>query len=98
MSKSLAFFSVVVIGLGLFATVIYQSGLIQSLEKNKHQFMSLETMKKHSQETKKDGSDSPIPLLSNPNGNIAIAIIRPKPNLENMILDALENDSFEGGF
>ena len=90
-TKGLAFFSVIFIGFGLFATVIYQSGVIQSFEQDTKKLISNEIIQKTTQKTKKD---TPIPI-SNPNGNTAIAIIRSKPPLENIILDALESDSFD---
>ena len=91
-AKGLALFGVVILGLGLFATVFYQSGLLQKIQQDK----SALALKKVITPDKNKGK-VPAPL-TNPNGDTAIAIIQHHRPLEKMILDALDKGDFAAKF
>ena len=97
-TKGLAFWGVVLVGLGLFATVFYQSGLLQKV-RQQNNTLALQAANipaaKATESTSKDKLRVP---LSNPNGDTAIAIIQHHRPLENEILDALDKGVFVGGF
>ena len=94
-TKGFAFFGVVLVGFGLFATIIYQSGLLQKLEKNNSVLALKVTGAKEL--SKKPENKASLPL-TNPNGDTAIAIIRHHRPLENAILDALKEGAFASKF
>ncbi len=97
-AKGVAFFGVVLLGLGLFATVFYQSGLLQKIQQENSALamqVSSSSGVKDPEPGEKDKSKGP---LSNPNGDTVIAIIQHYRPLENKILHALDQGTFEGGF
>ena len=94
-TKGLAFFGIVMLGLSLFATVFYQSGLLQKMQQD-NGTLALKAVTANKLSKKPDNK---IPAqLTNPNGDTAIAIIQHHRPLENTILDALDKGDFSGRF
>ena len=92
-AKGLAFFGVVLLGFGLFATVFYQSGLLQKMQQN-NSVLALKIAKT----IPKKPDDKMLAPITNPNGDTAIAIIQHHRPLENAILEALDNGAFATKF
>ena len=94
-SKNIAVISVVLAGVGLLTFFVYQSGVIQKLEQDNNILALSAQDVRDSDKSTLLSTKKIMPVLSNPNGTTAIAIIRPKPKpLEGIILDALENGDF----
>ncbi len=93
-AKGLAVLGVVLVGLGLFATVFYQSGLLQKMQQENNA-LSLKAFTATPATSSKGEQTTP---LSNPNGDTVIAIIQHHRPLENEILQALDQGAFESEF
>ncbi len=97
LTKDTAVISVILAGVVLLASFIYQSGFIQKLEQNRTKLLSVDAQNNSNENSLI--TNNLEPPLSNPDGNVAIAIIRAQPKpLEELILDALDKGYFEYSF
>lgn len=97
-AKGVALFGLFFMGLGLFAIVFYQSGLLQKMQKRNDVLALKVSTDIVANVPKSAPAGKSIAPLSNPNGDTAIAIIQHYRPLEDEILQALDQGAFKGGF